>query len=183
MESFWKGYEQILYIGGEIGDGPVIPPVYEPVACLTNTSFSESSDLLETTTRDNAGWKSAIPTNQGYAISFDGIAFDSRGLDLNPADPPPTKISWDRLKIVKRNRTRFFWELRIQGLNYVDFGTGYLVDLSADAPADGNSFITFSGTILGYGVAQQRSNYLPRVTWDSDIITFDDTLITFDSDN
>ena len=177
MESFFKGYEQILYVGGEIGDGPVEPPVYEPVTCLTNTSFSESSDILETTTRDNAGWKSAIPTNQGYTVSFDGIAFNSL------VDSLAGKLSWDRLKILKRSRIRFFWELRIQGGDYIDFGTGYLVELSADAPADGNSFITFSGTILGYGVPQQRSNLLPRVTWDSDLITFDDTLITFDSDN
>ena len=177
MESFFKGYEQILYIEVPGLGGPSAPGIYQPVACLTNTAFSESSDLLETTTRDNAGWKTSIPTNQGYAISFSGIAFNSLVVS------PQTKISWDRLKGLKRSRSLLAWRLDTQNGQFVDLGSGYLVDLSADAPADGNSFITFSGTIIGYGLPYTETNLLPRVTWDSDIITFDDTLITFDSDN
>ena len=44
-----------------------------PIGCLTSDSFSEEIEMLETTTRDNGGWKTSTPTNQNYNISFDGI--------------------------------------------------------------------------------------------------------------
>ena len=30
---------------------------YSPIGCLTENSFSESVEMLDTTTRDNGGWK------------------------------------------------------------------------------------------------------------------------------
>ena len=70
MSDFKNGNLKLLYlyVGGE----------YFPIGCLTSNSFSETSDMLDTTTRQNAnGWKTSIPTNQSYNISFSGITTTS----------------------------------------------------------------------------------------------------------
>ena len=67
--SFISGVLRVLYI--KVDDD------FLPVGCLTSNSFSESSTMLGTTTRDNAnGWQSSIPTAQNYSITFDGILTD-----------------------------------------------------------------------------------------------------------
>ena len=47
---------------------------YQPVGCLTGLGLEETVDVLGTTVRTNqGGWKTSIPTNQSYNISFSGI--------------------------------------------------------------------------------------------------------------
>ena len=66
---FTNGGYRILYIDSGAG--------YLPVGCLTSHSFSEESETLNTTTRDNGGWSTEVPTNQSYSISFDGLVLDN----------------------------------------------------------------------------------------------------------
>ena len=89
---FINGSNRILYIK--------IDETYLPIGCLTSDSFSESVEMLTTTTRDNAGWATSTPTTQSYNISFDGLIINTffNGGDF-------TKISLDKLRDLKRNRT------------------------------------------------------------------------------
>ena len=94
---FIDGSNRLLYIKW---DG-----VYLPIGCLTGDSFSESSEMLDTTTRDNAGWKTSVPTLQSYNISFDGLVINTSNIGGDQ-----TKISYDRLTLLKRNKTLIEWK-------------------------------------------------------------------------
>ena len=115
-----------------------------PIGCLTSDSFDESSEMLDTTTRDNAGWKTGVPTNQSYNISFDGLIENTNfnGGDFN-------KISLDRLRVLKRNRILIEWKTQDNNLVFVDSGYGYITSLSKSANID--EFISFSCSIEGFG--------------------------------
>ena len=115
-----------------------------PIGCLTSDSFSEEIEMLETTTRDNGGWKTSTPTNQNYNISFDGI-FEN----TNFPSGDNTKISLDRLRVLKRNRTLIEWKIIYNNSKLVDIGKGYLTSLSRENNID--EFISFSANIEGYG--------------------------------
>ena len=118
--------------------------VYLPVGCLTSDSFSESVEMLDTTTRDNGGWKTSEPTVQSYSISFDGLVINT---NFNGGDF--TKISLDRLRILKRSRTLVEWKTQDNNLTFVDSGKGYITSLSDSA--NNEEFITFNASIEGYG--------------------------------
>ena len=117
---------------------------YLPIGCLTSDSFTETSEMLDTTTTDNGGWQTSTPTTQGYNISFEGIVMNTNfaGGDFN-------KISLDRLRTLKRSGTLIEWKTQDSNLIFVDSGRGHLTSLSNSATSD--EFITFSAEIEGYG--------------------------------
>jgi hypothetical protein len=115
-----------------------------PIGCLTSDSFSEDIEMLDSTTRDNAGWRTSTPTNQSYNISFDGIV---KNTNFNGGDF--TKISLDRLRVLKRSRTLIEWKTQDNNLTFVDSGFGHITSLSKEASSD--EFISFSANIEGYG--------------------------------
>lgn len=127
---------RILYI--KISD------TYVPIGCLTGNSFSETAQQLPTTTRDNAGWSTFRPTGQSYNISFSGIQ-----------DPDQT-LGYTELKELKRNQTRVDWKLEATDAGLADFGVGYITDLSETA--DVGEFMTFEGTLQGYGKPVELSD-------------------------
>ena len=108
-----------------------------PIGCLTTDSFSEEVEMLDTTTRDNEGWKTSTPTNQSYNLSFDGIVENT---NFNGGDF--TKISLDRLRVLKRSRTLVEWKTQDNNLTFVDSGKGYITSLSDSA--NNEEFITFN---------------------------------------
>lgn len=134
--DFVNGEDRILYVK--------INGAYLPIGCLTDNSFEESVEFLDTTTRDNGGWNTSRPLNQQYSISFNGVQVNSTlaGGNFNVA-------SYDKLKQLKRNRQLIDW--KIQGTVYpiVDYGKGYIGSIS-EANAVGE-FMTFTGSITGYG--------------------------------
>jgi TP901-1 family phage major tail protein len=166
-DDFFFGDTRILYVkyAGQ----------FLPVACLTNNSMQETAESLETTTRDNpGGWETSIPVKQSYSISFEGLQINSYFVaEVN-------KVSYDLLKALKRSRAIFEWELRTLDGVFVDFGQGYITDLSEEAPAEG--FLTFSGTIKGVGETIFTSGDLENITFDNEIIDFSNTLITWDNE-
>jgi len=165
MSTFYNGARRILYIKDN--------GVFKPVACLTSNSFQEQSEIIETTTLDNAGWKTAIPTNQGYAIEFSGIQIATW-----PGIGDTSKLSYDRLKAIKRAREIFDWEIRNLINLEVDFGQGFISSISEEANND--EFLSFSGQIVGYGRPIFSTG--DSVTFDSTLITWDDTNVTFDQE-
>ena len=64
-----------------------------PIGCLTSDTFDEEIEMLDTTTVDNKGWKTSIPTKQNYNISFDGLI---KNTNFDGGDS--SKISLDRLR-------------------------------------------------------------------------------------
>lgn len=164
MNAFFQGFEQVLYIK--------FNGVFAPVACLTSNSFSESLDFIDTTTVQNASWKTSQPTNQGYVINLSGLLIE----DLAGADAD--KISLYKLRSIKRARTLIDWEIRTRNVAFIDSGKAHIENINEDSPAEG--FITFSATLRGYGQPFQSNNILPSVTWDSTTVTFDSTDVTWD---
>lgn len=134
MEHY-KGEERILYLQ--------INGQYLPIGCLTDNSFSESAESFETTIKDNSSWAASKITNQSYTIGFNGIQI------LTKIGANNNMLSYDTLKELKRNRQLLSW--KIQGTNYpiVDFGRCYITEISEATPV--NEFITFSGTLTGFG--------------------------------
>lgn len=133
---FIKGTDRIVYIKWE--------DEFLPIGCLTSDSFDEDVEMLPTTTRDNNGWRTDVPTNQGYSISIDGLLINT---NFNGGDF--SKVSYDRLRVLKRSRTLIDWKIQDINLTFVDSGKGYITNLSDSASID--EFITFNATILGYG--------------------------------
>jgi hypothetical protein len=160
--NFYNGSDRILYIK-QLG-------VWLPIGCLTSNSLSESSEMLSTTTRDNDGWATSRPTNQNYSISFDGIQVNTvvAGGDFGIA-------SYDKLKLLKRNKTLLDW--KIQGATFptVDFGKCYINELSESASVD--ELLTFSGSLTGYGLPKTRlvGEFVLNDGNENSIITTDET--------
>lgn len=139
MSEFYKADDDILYI--------LFNSVYYPIACLTSNSFQESSDLIDSTTRDNAGWKTSRPTNQSYNISFEGI--ETLSGDVSGS------VTYNNLTGFKTNRTLISFRV---GSTKIIEGQGYISNLSKESPA--GDLVSFSGTIEGYG---QYSEYDPSL--------------------
>lgn len=131
--AFINGLIRILYFK--------ISGVYIPVGCLTDNSFTENASMLPTTTRDNTdGWESAKPTNQNYSISFSGLV-DTDFIDTS-------KVNYQRLRQLKRQRTLVEWKIDDGQSNY-DYGSAYITSLSDSAAID--EFVAFNGNMQGYG--------------------------------
>jgi hypothetical protein len=115
-----------------------------PIGCLTNNSFSENVEMMDTTTRDSQGWSTSMPLVQSYEITFEGLEINTT---MNGGNF--TVASYDKLKLLKRERILLNW--KIQGTNYpiVDYGKCYITSLSDSNPV--GEFISFTGSATGFG--------------------------------
>lgn len=142
--DFVNGEDRILYIKYN--------GVYLPIGCLTGNTIDESTEMIDTTTRDNQGWATSAPVLQNYTIGFSGLQVNSTvvGGNFNVA-------SHDRLQDIKRAKLRVEW--KIQGSIYpiVDYGEGYVTDLGNTENV--GEFMSFSGTITGFGKPLKTSLY------------------------
>lgn len=115
-----------------------------PIACLTSNGIEESTETIETTTRDNKGWKTDKALVQSYSIPFAGLQINTTvaGGVFNVA-------SYDKIKKLKREKILLDW--KIQGTIYpiVDYGQGIITQLSSTESV--GEFLSFSGLILGFG--------------------------------
>jgi predicted secreted protein len=136
MADFIRGEERILYIKF---DGS-----YLPIGCLTSNPLNESTETIDTTTRENSGWRTELPTTQSYGINFDGIQI------LTTTGGDGTKLSYDRLKVMKRSRERVEWKIEDADLRFIDIGYGYITEISEGNEVGG--VLTFSGRIVGFGM-------------------------------
>ena len=143
--DFVNGEDRILYVK--------INGAYLPIGCLTDNSFEESVEFLDTTTRDNGGWNTSRPLNQQYSISFNCVQVNSILVGCNFYF-----FFFYKFNIFKRNRQLIDW--KIQGTFYpiVDYGKGYIGSIS-EANAVGE-FMTFTGSITGYGQPLMASTNL-----------------------
>ena len=140
--EYTSGEDRILYVK-YLGN-------WLPVGCLTSNSISESSEMLPTMTRDNSGWSTSRPTNQNYNVSFEGIQ-----INTTVGGGTFTVASYDRLKLLKRSRTLLDWKIQGSIFPIVDYGKGYISEIS-EASSVGE-YLTFSGTLTGYGEPLTRN--------------------------
>ena len=140
--DFIKGEDRILYF--KINNN------WLPVGCLTENSIDETSEFLDTTTRDNQGWSTSRPVTQSYTISFSGLQLNTTiaGGNFNVA-------SLDKLRQLKRNRTLLEWKFQGKIYPIVDYGKCYISDLSD--PNTTGELISFSGSAVGFHVPLTES--------------------------
>lgn len=130
-----KGKESLFYIKKN--------DEYFPVGCLTSSPFSEDVEMLGTTTRENEGWKTSLPTNQSYSINLSGLMVQ------DDEDSGNEVLSYRQLRMMKRNSELIEWRRVTLDGYYIDSGKAYITNISDSDEADG--FITFSATLQGYG--------------------------------
>jgi len=140
--EYYNGNDRILYIK-YLGN-------WMPVGCLTGNSLSEASEMLPTTTRDNNGWNTSRPSNQNYSISFSGIQ-----VNTTVAGGVFSIASYDRLKLLKRSKTLLDWKIQGSLFPVVDYGKCYINEISEASEVE--AFLTFSGTLTGYGIPLTRT--------------------------
>lgn len=123
--------------------------VYFPVGCLTSSPLSETVDMIDTTTRQNEGWKTSKPANQGYTIELSGLMVQ------DDEDSGNEVLSYRELRLKKRNKERIEWKRTTLGGYYIDSGQAYITTISDSDEADG--FITFQASLTGYGMPTESS--------------------------
>lgn len=134
--DYVNGQDRILYIKYN--------GVYMPVGCLTGNSIDDSTEMIDTTTRDSEGWATSKPVLQSYSISFSGIQVNSTliGGNFNVS-------SYDRLTDIKRGNIKIDWKIQGTIFPVVDYGQGYINNLSSVENV--GEFMSFSGSITGFG--------------------------------
>lgn len=134
--AFFKGAIKLLYIK--------VSGTYIPVGCLTSNSLSEDTTMLPTTRSSSDGWQTARPVRQGANIEFEGVQVQTVG-----AGADTTKASYDKLKALKRARTKVEWKVEDTNFTFLDEGEGYITQIG-EAAAIGE-YLTFSGSIRVQG--------------------------------
>lgn len=129
------GTYDLLYL--DFGSG------FLPVGCLTSNGFSEDVETLDSTTKENGGWRTQVLTNQSYEITFSGIAINT----IYSGDT--TKYSYDVLKILKRGRVLLDWKIEDSVDGNIESGKAYITNLSSNSSI--GQFVSFDGTLIGYG--------------------------------
>lgn len=143
--AFLEGDDRILYVK--------ISSTWVPLGCLESNSFSESAEMLPTTTRETGGWETSVPISQSYTIGFTGV-------QVKTIDN--TKISYDSLKTYKRNKTLLDWKIQDAVSGLIDLGKAYISSLSETA--DAGDVLVFDGEMTGYGLPIQTTDSTPPST-------------------
>ena len=125
------GTYNILYINA--GDG------FFPVGNLVSNSLNESIDTIDSTTRDNSGWKTQTLTNQSYNLEFNGLVSNAIST---------TKINYETIKNIKRNKQIIDWKVSDSQLS-IEGGKAQITSLSNESSTD--EFVSFSASLQGYG--------------------------------
>lgn len=144
--DFTKGEDRILFLK--------ITGNWLPVGCLTDNSFEESAEMMDTTTRDNGGWATSRPVMQSYTINFNGLQLNTTVVGGNF-----NVISYDRLKQLKRNRTLLDWKIEGTIWPIVDYGKGYIQNIGEANVVE--ELMSFSGSITGFGEPKMTEKGTP----------------------
>jgi len=131
-----KGENGILYI--------YLSSAWKPVACLTNSSFSSSLSIIESTTKCNPGVVTKTPGSLNNSIDAEG-----EFIDTTSAGGDTAKVSHDRLFLIQQAKTRaeFKYDTNIDDADSAKyFGFGYFTDLTLDQ-GSGDDISTFSVTL------------------------------------
>src|SRR5690606_12545933 len=102
MGKFYSNKKRILFIKFDDQEE------FLPVGYLLANGFEEDVEMIPTTTRENEdGWVTARPLGmQSFQIDFSALQVNTifAGGDF-------TRVSYDRLKLIKRSRQLIEWRL------------------------------------------------------------------------
>ena len=133
-ETFLQGDDIILSIYDTTA--------YEPIACVTSNSLSESLEVKEVVTKCDPGNIVKNPGAYSYEISVEGIYIDS-AVDTG-------RQSHYELSQLMRNKTLVEWSMATELTSPTTlYGSGYITSLELTGAADDNA--TFTATISGTG--------------------------------
>lgn len=149
-----KGSESLFYIKKN--------DVWFPVGCLTSSPLSEDVEMIDTTTRDNAGWRTSFPTIQGYTLELSGFVV------MDDVDSGNMVISYRELRTYKRSKTLIEWQRKTLNGYYIDGGRAYIISIADSDEVD--SMIGFTASLVGYGSPNEDSK--------KKALGLDNTLIT-----
>ena len=141
-----------------------VDSAYLPIGCLVGHSFSEETDMLDTTTQDDGGWETSIPNRQRANIGLNGLV-TSEVSSL-------TSVTFADLRNMKRNKELVEWKIaRASGYN--DYGEGYITSINESVSV--NELISFDASIKVEGNPNNEfynfyNNYWDLVTSDSGVI-------------
>lgn len=135
--------------------------IWCPISCETSSPISENVEMIDTTTRDNGGWKTEKPTLQSYSISVEAALRLDDEMDVSGV------VSYNKLRLMKRNRELVEWKRETFGGWYIDQGKAYITDIG-DSNAVGEE-IMFSMSLSGFGAPEITTN--PNLLLNSDFTT------------
>tara|TARA_R110002167_G_scaffold284737_2_gene489914 strand:+ start:33071 stop:33508 length:438 start_codon:yes stop_codon:yes gene_type:complete len=132
-ETFIKGNQVVFSIWDT--------DAYEPMACITSSSISESLEIDEIETKCDPGNIVKTPGSYSYEITSDGIYIDE-SVDTGLQ-------SHGKLKALLRAKTKITWKMAT-GITSptAEYGYGYItaLDLTGEAGSNATFSITISGT-------------------------------------
>lgn len=140
--------------------------IWFPISCETSSPISESTEMINTTTRDNNSWKTELPTNQSYSIQVEAVLVDD--MDY------PNLLSFSKIRRLKRDRELIEWKRTLLNGLYIDSGKAHISQLSDANPVE--DIITFSMTLNGFGEPLESTD---RIF----VLGESDTLAIGDKDN
>lgn len=114
--------------------------IWTPISCEVSSPISEDSEDISTTTRENGGWRTSLPTMQGYSLTVSGVL---------KVDTNTSMLSYYKLREMKRDKTVFEWARRLLDGVYIDSGKAYISSISDSNTV--NEDIKFDMTLTGFG--------------------------------
>lgn len=136
--------------------------VWCPISCETSNAFSENVEMINTTTRDNAGWKTELPTTQSYSISLEAV------LKIDNETENSNVLSYNKIRAMKRNRELIEWKRETWGGWYIDAGKAYITEIG-DSNAVGEE-LTFSLSLSGFGMPGEGTARVTVLGEDNDTV-------------
>ncbi len=118
---------------------------YEPIVCLTSNNLSETRNIIESQTKCDPGQIVKTPGSYTYEIALEG-EYGAR------EDASDAIYDWDDIRSFLVSGESIDWSIEGLSINGATtyYGTGYLSEVSLDAPA-GDEIVTFSATLMGDG--------------------------------
>ncbi len=120
---------------------------WEPVACLTSTSLSQTRNILESQTMCDPGVVIKTAGTKDYEISAEGESIDTTSVGSADLD----KASHDTIKVAFETGNEVTWRL---GTGLADtayyYGNAIIAELEMSGEGD-DSNATFSATLAGTG--------------------------------
>ncbi len=136
MATKIKGEDLILYVHDS--------SAYRPVACLTQNSLSETTNIIESQTKCDPGVVTRDFGTSSYELSLEG-----EYIDTTSATGDTSSASHDYLRTIQRQKITWRMDTGLADTPYY-YGTGIISELSLEAPA-GDELSTFSASITGDG--------------------------------
>jgi hypothetical protein len=147
-ENALLGANEILFIYGPItnASGTTVAAAYFPVGCLTSNEISKNIEMKDGTPTKCTLSPDPTYGRKSYQITFEAVAIEDDGLKAS------YKAISSAMDLAHTNKKPVYFKIettKSDATKIIEFGKGFLTELSRTAPAEGE--VTFSGTIQGSG--------------------------------